>query len=533
MNLNTIDLNQAEKAVASFTTDDNEQKYQPKTLDLHNEARRNYLPLYPTKAFSRNNHLLLANVSITHLGPSEIARRQYGADTVDAITLMNNYNYSDHDGFSLSEQDAEELSKRLQIGKSIITFNATQIRSICYYFRELYKLFRQNVLLQQDGALEDYTTNSKQVAILLEFYLQIDVDIFYMKTCSFRGAKPQSIMESLFCGEDEPHARYTMSPCVNPFCSCCHNSSATGNGAQHQLGPVVDFSTSSMHQFLNGYTTYLNCPATCRTSNVIYTMTCPCGYYDYVDSTAKTLIDAVVHHRKHGNRVIHEMLTGNCRSSRTLFDLNESENEVANKMRLYQHSARCPIALRLFLDYNPNYWCFIPMLKYRARAKNIAYVRQARGSSSSSFHETIGAQMSDLTATSLIGRNSRVIPDLHDVPRPPSTIYEFSYEQRQKQRLFFEELLSSSTDQLSYSPVNLYKVAIIVVLPDDCSITLRYIIETLFIIHGETKLNMICPIGGDSEQRYGRPYGPVWCLNLNRSSICTTIRTRRTTATKR
>ncbi|CAF4370398.1 unnamed protein product, partial [Adineta steineri] len=108
MNLNTIDLNQAEKAVASFTTDDNEQKYQPITLDLNNEVRRNYLPLFPTIAFSRNNYLLLANVPVTHLGPSEIARRQHGANTVDAITLMNNYKYSDHDGFSLSERDADE-----------------------------------------------------------------------------------------------------------------------------------------------------------------------------------------------------------------------------------------------------------------------------------------------------------------------------------------------------------------------------------------------------------------------------------------
>ncbi|CAF4636540.1 unnamed protein product, partial [Rotaria magnacalcarata] len=33
---------------------------------------------------------------------------------------------------------------------------------------------------------------------------------------------------------------------------------------------------------------------TCTTSNVIYTMTCPCGHYDYVDSTAKTLSNAMI-----------------------------------------------------------------------------------------------------------------------------------------------------------------------------------------------------------------------------------------------
>ncbi|CAF3893269.1 unnamed protein product [Rotaria sp. Silwood1] len=66
-----------------------------------------------------------------------------------------------------------------------------------------------------------------------------------------------------------------------------------------------------------------------------------------------------------------------------------------------------------------------------------------------------------------------------------------------------------------------YKMAIIAVLPDDRSILLRYLIETLFIIHGETKLNMICPIGSDVMQRYGHPYHLVWCANLNRLPMVT------------
>jgi hypothetical protein len=64
-------------------------------------------------------------------------------------------------------------------------------------------------------------------------------------------------------------------------------------------------------------------------------------------------------------------------------------------------------------------------------------------------------------------------------------------------------------------------------VPDDRSIILRYIMETLFIIHGETKLNMICPLGGDPEQRYGRPYDLVWCYNLNRPFVCIPISTQR------
>ena len=30
-------------------------------------------------------------------------------------------------------------------------------------------------------------------------------------------------------------------------------------------------------------------------------------------------------------------------------------------MKLYQHSVRCPVAMQIFLDANPQYWRFIPM----------------------------------------------------------------------------------------------------------------------------------------------------------------------------
>lgn len=60
------------------------------------------------------------------------------------------------------------------------------------------------------------------------------------------------------------------------------------------------------------------------------------------------------------------------------------------------------------------------------------------------------------------------------------------------------------------------------VVPENSSIILRYVIETLFIIHGETKLNMICPIGGDAEKRYGPVYKKDWYANLKQSSGSTT-----------
>jgi hypothetical protein len=43
-------------------------------------------------------------------------------------------------------------------------------------------------------------------------------------------------------------------------------------------------------------------------------------------------------------------------------------------------------------------------------------------------------------------------------------------------------------------------------VPDECPKFLRYILETLFIVHGETELNMICPLGGSPHRRFGSPY---------------------------
>ena len=86
------------------------------------------------------------------------------------------------------------------------------------------------------------------------------VDIFCMKTCSFRGAQPQSVHEGLFCDKNGPNARYQMAPCGNQFCTCCFPAF---HWKKSQPWTVVDFVSSSTHQFLNGYTTYLNFPVVC------------------------------------------------------------------------------------------------------------------------------------------------------------------------------------------------------------------------------------------------------------------------------
>ncbi len=90
-----------------------------------------------------------------------------------------------------------------------------------------------------------------------------------MKTCSFRGADPSQLnTKGLFCEKDEPVAKYQMVPCGNLFCSCCCYS--RNNPENNQSWTPIDFSTSSTHEFVNGYTTYLNCPAVCFYLEIFY-----------------------------------------------------------------------------------------------------------------------------------------------------------------------------------------------------------------------------------------------------------------------
>ncbi|CAF1548442.1 unnamed protein product [Rotaria sordida] len=179
-------------------------------------------------------------------------------------------------------------------------------------------------------------------------------------------------------------------------------------------------------------------------------MTCPCGHYDYVDSTAETLAHAMTYHREHGNRIIHEKLTGSPLFQGSPLDPTEKEKEIVNHMRLYQHSARCPEVLRSFLDCNPMYWCFIPLPWDEAVTENVA---NRPGNS------TTDPNLDAVIATTAVD-NRRVANYLDNVPLPP-TPYAFSYRQIKQQRLFFERLVTSSIHYRPYIKLDLYNIAII------------------------------------------------------------------------
>lgn len=127
--------------------------------------------------------------------------------------------------------------------------------------------------------------------------------------------------------------------------------------------------------------------------------------------------------------------------------------------------------------------------------------------------------------------DQRVADCLDRVPLPP-TAYVFTFQQRQQQRFFFKEWLSRIDHPGPDTSLDLYTFEIIAVrtyltsihssvslvmssiVPDNASRLLRYVLETLFAIHGETQLNMIRPLEVARDCLYERTFDLDWCRDL-------------------
>ena len=198
---------------------------------------------------------------VARLSAREVEQRRHAGSTAYALQRLSEYSYRGE--FSLSTSDTEALATKLHVHQSIVTYNAHRFRAQFFSVMDLRAWFRRRVV-------DEPQIISPQVAIILEFYLNMDgrrislslalylslssVDVFYMKTCSFRGAQPHGPNQGLFCETDEPIARYGFLACQRSSCACCHPTHV-------EPWPVVTFSAQSKHCFVNGYTTYLNCPA--------------------------------------------------------------------------------------------------------------------------------------------------------------------------------------------------------------------------------------------------------------------------------
>jgi hypothetical protein len=439
--------------------------YVPRTLQFHNQRRLSILPTFPLglvehqqqQAPSLLPSLLLANVPVSYLSNSDAQHRQTDRYPT-RFTIDKRASSSTSMMLQYYEKFYASLCTRLRVDLSILDYNCTRLQHALRLCRDA----RHRTLGQQHArsmSNSTWTLDEKEYPLLLEFYLQMDVDLFYMKTCAFRQAQPRSDEEGLFCRE-LPICSYTMKPCQQ--CDLCHPPLTV---CARQQPPVI-FYRYERHRFVNGYEAILNAPAICSTSNIIYVLTCPCEQYDYIGETGSTLQQRLARHRQLGNLILHECLIGEQHRRRLQQQqqqqqppLNERGDEVSTKsrMRLYQRYAS-------MMDFTKQSDRNDPMVEARLRC----------------------------------------------IPTPPIG-YRFSCRQRAQQYDYF---IKGRDKQQPDVRLDLYNAKIIALLPPQVSETFRQVVHAFFVTHAETKLNKLGHIFDDPLSL--NLESGLWCSQLVR-----------------
>ena len=83
----------------------------------------------------------------------------------------------------------------------------------------------------------------------------MDVDLFYMKTCSYSDAQPRSFNEGIVC-LDPPQCLYAISKCGH--CDLCTSFHHTDHDHVCQQKSPVLFGNYNRHRFVNGYESIIN-----------------------------------------------------------------------------------------------------------------------------------------------------------------------------------------------------------------------------------------------------------------------------------
>ncbi|CAF1358586.1 unnamed protein product [Adineta steineri] len=453
--------------------------------------RLSLLPAYPT--FDRfgpinRDHLLLANISCSNLTKEQRQRRTYHSfhqpftltDESNDISVRSHF-------MKIYDKLYGDLSERFQIDNAILDYNYERIRTcmnIMVQERIRYRSLAMDTIGMEELRIVEH-------ALAMEFYLQLDDELFFMKTCSFRNAQPTLHNQHGIFPVDEPKAFYGLEPCKQVTCRFCFPiKDIFIRGRQNQ--PVVQFSSAQKHRFVNGYEAILNCPVTCTTKNIIYALTCPCGEYDYIGYTSLTLDEQLKYHREHGNRIMHEFILGSEKNTQIQQQTKSQEELTADTMLLYKHSIRCSSAIQLFLDCNPQYWDFVPMLK---------------------------TEIQNSLRNNLLSM--------------PSDNYTFSAYQHLKQLQLFKDKRECLKPNLH---LDLYNATIIAVMPDKPTELFCCLIEALFITHAQTKLNTLGHLDGmivennNSNNINARlvsdGHDNNWCENLVRRPVILHEKTR-------
>ena len=470
-----------------------QQNYLPYTLNSLNQERLSILPTYPPKNNNNQQPLLLANIPNNQLSEQERVRRRSGK-------YKSSFSIVDPDAFTRSFMVQQyktyygSILERFNVDLSILDYNYLRLKK----FIQLCQLAYIRMLPSSRSAEFDFNINENEFPQLLEFYLQIDIDLFYMKTCSFRQKETRIVDDGLFC-ITTPKCRHVMEPCGN--CALCYTFNQPNSHQQYS----VTFNLYQKHRFVNGYESILNAPASCHTNNIIYALTCQCGNYDYIGETSDNLLKRLSSHRCFIHRLILERLVGE--KNYVHFWGGKSGDMIRkDSMRLYQHPIHCPSAIQSFLNQNMDYWIFVPMPNKDADRENIHY--QSVNSGPPLPPPSAAAAATAGTTTASVQYADSIRKCLATLPIPP-TGYKFTNFQIRKQYEFFT--MKHYQKQINHF-YTVYNATMIAVLPLNTSEVFRRLIHSLFITHTEAKLNKL---GHLFTYALNAPiYQHCWCFNL-------------------
>ncbi|CAF1581354.1 unnamed protein product [Rotaria sordida] len=323
-----------------------------------------------------------------------------------------------------------------------------------------------------------FFNDDDELAMAMKYYLQMDVDMFYMKISPLITIEYNFSDQDLFFQNEyqQPVVSYTLQHCKQINCYLCQLSSFLS-------GSMIQFDSYMKHCFANQYQSILNGPATCQTMNIIYVFTCPCKKYEFIGSTSQGVVDVIHYYRRSLNVYLHEYFFGlyNQTSATTTSSSSSSSSSLSNTklfssvcdQLLYEHAIKCPAIWQVFLQYNPDYTCFIPsfILQKPIYGNLITMDNQLKMSKSSNEISNLNETIS-LTTTTIVMKSEQ---------------QQQQQQQHEKQHEFYQQC--SLKQKVTLHTPDLYRFSLIAILPESASSLVRTLIQGLFILHTEAKLN--------------------------------------------
>ncbi|CAF3318586.1 unnamed protein product, partial [Rotaria sp. Silwood2] len=205
--------------------------------------QQSFLPVFPICSDADEFYPLLANIPLKELSTIEQRLRQAHRFDDNYANMLLKFDVK----LRLDVQQwLDSYARQWNIHQIILMINLNRL------FHLLSRFTLQDYFIKKQE--ESYELSMEEWFMILEFYLQMDVSCFYMKTCTFRNSKRHWNYTGLFCNV-EPKAYYDMKKCEDRNCRFCYERS----DLTKRLERAMNFSNKQIHRFVNNYQVYLNC----------------------------------------------------------------------------------------------------------------------------------------------------------------------------------------------------------------------------------------------------------------------------------